>query len=171
MKVVIFGLGSIGQRHAKILKRKKGCVLAAFRNQKGKKNSLGIQEMYSWKEVEQFRPDAALVTNPTSLHITTAIDCTWRGVPVFIEKPLGADVRQLPELLNVVAQKHISTYVAYVFRFHPVIEALREAASRHAVLHMKVLCSSYLPLWRPGKNHLESYSAHKKLSGQYRWNN
>src|SRR3989338_5381572 len=120
MKVIFFGLGSIGLRHARILKKKKKHKLYAYRTYKGQKNSaLGIEELTSWKEIDRIHPDVAFITNPTNLHISTAIRCAQRGMQLLIEKPLDSEIKNLPKFLRVVSQKKLTAYVAYVLRFHP----------------------------------------------------
>src|SRR5258708_1513392 len=166
MKIIFFGLGSIGQRHAGILLKSYPHKLYAFRSGKStKKNGLGIEEVYSWKEVEKIKPDIAFITNPTSLHIETAIKCAKLGIKLFIEKPIGKDLKDLDKLLKVVSNQKLVTYVGYDVRFHPVIVYLKKFIQNKKALHLRVVCASFYPNWRPGRNHLEVYTAQKKLGG------
>ena len=128
MKVIIFGLCSIGRRCAKLLQRNKQLELYAFRTKKGdcSGEQLPIKEAYSWQEVDCIKPEAAFITNPTSLHIDTAINCASRGMDLFIEKPLGNTRERVDQLLKLVKDNSLTTYVAYGLRFHPVIEKLKD---------------------------------------------
>ena len=169
MNVVFFGLGSIGRRHAGILQEDFRHGLFAYRTKKGTNAGCGvhnISELYTWKELQAVSPGAAFITNPTFLHIKTAIECARRGMALFIEKPLDSDVRQLKKFLEVVSSKNITTYVAYVLRFHPVINRLKEDVSRYHFLHMRVWSTSYLHLWRPAVDPRQSYSAHSRMGGE-----
>lgn len=166
MKIIFFGLGSIGQRHAKILLRNYRHDLFAFRSGiNNTKNSLGIKEVNSWDQVVKVKPDVAFITNPTFLHIETAIECTALSCKLFIEKPIDKDVRGLDELLKIIKEKRLVTYVTYNLRFHPVILRLKKYIEINKPLHARVVCTSYLPKWRPKKNHLKSYSANAKMGG------
>lgn len=167
LKIIIFGLGSIGRRHALLLsKNYKQHQIYAFRSKTHiGLNQLGLREITSWKEVSRIQPDIAIIANPTALHIKTAVRCARLNCRLFIEKPIGKDLGKLNQLTAIVKEKKLTTYVAYNLRFHPVIKALRKYVNLSKPLHIRVVCSSYLPNWRPGTNYLMSYSANKKLGG------
>lgn len=166
MKIIFFGLGSIGLRHANILKENVKHQLFAFRSNKNSlKNPLGIKEVFSWKEVEKVNPDLAFITNPTSLHTDTAIKCAKLGCKLFIEKPVGKDLNGLEKLLKVVKRKNLVTYVGYPLRFHPVIKELKKYLLKNNPLHFRAVCTSFLPNWRPGADYLKSYSVNAKMGG------
>lgn len=166
MKIVFFGLGSIGSRHAEILKKDFSYDLYAYRSGKNEKgNDLGIKEIYSWKEVCELKPDAAFITNPTFMHIDTALKCAELGLALFIEKPLDAGCRKLDLLLKNIHEANLVSYVAYNLRFHPVIEFLKEYLEDKEIQHVSVYNSSYLPDWRGGKDQINTYSAIKAEGG------
>lgn len=166
MKIIFFGLGSIGQRHAKILLEDYPHKLYAFRSGiDNNPNKLGIKELSSWAEVEDLKPDIAFITNPTTLHIETAIKCAEIGCKLFLEKPIDKDLNGLDELLDIVRKKNLVTYVAYCLRFNPVIKKLKEYIDKGKVLHLRSVYTSFYPLWRSGKDYLKVYSAHADMGG------
>ena len=171
MKAIFFGLGSIGQRHAKLLlKLYPEVELFAYRTRRGQKPVAdelrdAVHGVYSWSDVDAIRPDVAFVCNPTAYHVETALKCAKRGMHLFIEKPLGYSVAFVEGLLRVVEEKGLSTYVAYPLRFHPQVRAMEVIVATDFVLHARIVCSSYLPDWRPGTNHRESYSASEAMGG------
>lgn len=166
MKVLFCGLGSIGQRHAKILQEKYNFELYAFRSGvSNKKNPLGIKELFSWEEVKKLQPDVAFITNPTSLHIEIAIKCAELGCKLFIEKPIGSDLQKLDKLINLIKKNKVTTFVAYPLRFHPIIIKLKKYFKEHKFLHLRAVSTSYYPLWRPNQDYLKRYSANKNLGG------
>src|SRR3989344_5974566 len=144
MKIIFFGLGSIGQRHAQILLKNYHHELFAFRSGAvDKKNPLGIREVYSWEEVKRLKPDIAFITNPTFLHIETALKCAEIGCKLFIEKPVGSNLENLDKLIKIVKDKNLATYVAYCLRFHPVIKKLKEYIKKIKPVYVRAVCSSY----------------------------
>lgn len=166
MKIIFFGLGSIGQRHAQILLKNYNHMLYAFRSGINESpNSLGIKELHSWDEVKKLSPDIAFITNPTNLHIETAIKCAEINCKLFIEKPIGKDLEGLDKLLQIVKEKNLTTYVAYNLRFSPVIIKLKEYIAKHKILHVRAVCTSFLPNWHPQTNYLKSYSANAEMGG------
>lgn len=160
MKILVFGLGSIGSRHVRLLKEIAECELYAFRSGQGRnENSLGVLEIQGWQEVDVLKPDIALIANPTYLHIETAYPCAERGMTLFLEKPIDVSTKHLDDLIDLVAAKKIPTYIAYVLRFHPVVKALKERLKNRAVRRARFVSRSYLPDWRPGRDYRKCYSA------------
>jgi predicted dehydrogenase len=166
MKVIIFGLGSIGKRHAQILKERFKHELFAFRsNDRAEPNVLGLQEIFDWAEIEKNRPDIAFITNLTSLHVETAVRCAAMGMHLFIEKPLSDNMQGIAQLESLCREKKLTCYTAYGLRFHPVIKKLREFLAGKRPYHVRVVCSSYLPDWRKDREVKDSYSSQKEQGG------
>ena len=85
MKIILFGLGSIGSRYARLLKENFNHELYAYRHKRNsKKNNLGIKEIFDLKEIDKIKPDAAFITNPTYKHIEFATLCAKNGIDIFI---------------------------------------------------------------------------------------
>ncbi len=166
MKIIFFGLGSIGMRHARILKEFFPHELYAFRSTQGVPvNNLGIPEVSTWQEVEKIKPEIALVTNPTSMHIETALKCAKLGMHLFIEKPLSHSMNGVEELIRLCHDQKLTGYTAYCMRFHPVIKELKERIKDKKILHVRAAVSSYLPQWRSGTDYKKSYSANAGQGG------
>jgi len=167
MKIVFFGLGSIGLRYLGLLKKHYNHSLYAYKTNCRptdlKKSS--VCNIDSPKKLRFLGADIAFITNPTYLHIDTAINCAKLGMNLFIEKPMGSDKRRLNELLNIVRKKQLTSYVAYNLRFHKVVKKLKIIVENNNPVHMRVIASSYLPDWRPGRRYEETYSAYSKKGG------
>lgn len=165
MKVLFFGLGSIGTRHARLLLERGGHELHAFRSSRGGPNALDIPEIHDWSEVDALQAKVAFITNPTDLHIETALECARRNMAIFLEKPIGCSVAGLSDLVTVILENRLPSYVAYVLRFHPAVNALKECLQGARVYHMRLTCTSHLPSWRPGQDCRLSYAAQKRRGG------
>ncbi len=166
MKIIFFGLGSSGLRHARRLNQYKNIELYAFRTGKGqKKVTIKTKEVRAWEDIDRIKPDVAFITNPTSLHVKTALACARRNMDLFIEKPLDSQIKDLDQFLKIVRKKNIVTYVAYVLRFHPVIQELRKYIRKYPYLHMRVTATSLLYGWRPYEDVKKSYSSFKEMGG------
>ena len=166
MKILIIGLGSIGKRHARVLKETPDCELFALRTFHGQEeNDLNLRELHSWHQVDEHAFDAALITNPTFMHIETTLKCTKRNMHLFIENPIDCKTDGLDELIDLVKQKNLTAYAAYPLRFHPVIEALKNKLNGQKILHSRAVCASYMPSWRSKQNHKQTYSSFKEQGG------
>ncbi|MBN4056224.1 Gfo/Idh/MocA family oxidoreductase [Rhodothermus sp. AH-315-K08] len=160
MRILLVGFGAIGRRHAEILLSRPGFEIAALRSGLGNSElNPRIRRLVGWSEVTSFSPEAVFICNPTDQHVGTAARFIDADCAIFIEKPIGAGLAGLDSLLTRVGETGTVTYVAYNLRFHPVVEYLKEAARDLGLCHYRSECTSYLPSWRPGVNHLEHYSA------------
>jgi predicted dehydrogenase len=165
MKIIFIGLGSIGRRHALLLQTDFNHQLFTLRSKSNSPTPDGITEIHSWDEIDLIKPDIAFITNPTHYHIQTAIKCAEKGMHLFVEKPIGDSLEGLDELIRVVNSNNCTAYIAYNLRFHPLIEKVKEILEGQEILHARFVCASYYPSWRPGSDHLSSYSAHKDQGG------
>ena len=159
MKIMFFGLGSIGQKHLGLLQENYDHDIYAFRSTRKKKSLPGVKDIFTWKEVDQIEPDVAFITNPTHKHIRTALSCAKRKIRLFIEKPIGHNLNLLDALLEEC--RDIPTYVAYPFRHDHTIRWLEEKIKTELVYHARLVCSTYLPNWRP----YQTYSSYTKKGG------
>ena len=139
MKIVVFGLGSIGKRHIGLLKEETGHELFIFRSGKGGiGNEFGLPELFDLDEVSRLGPEIAFITNPTSCHLKYALFCAERGIHVFLEKPISNNQRGINELVDLAKKNNVTVYTAYCLRFHPVIKWLKEYLLENQVIHASV---------------------------------
>ena len=164
-RIILFGFGSIGKRYIRILKDYQDIEVCAFRSTREGGLRADIKEIYNWDEAARFGASIAVITNPTFLHIETAIRCAELGMHLYIEKPLDMNLSRLPELVDIVGRKGLTAYVAYNLRFHPGIKELKRIVEKKKVWHVSVCNRSWLPSWRPGTDYSEVYSAKKEEGG------
>lgn len=173
LTALFVGLGSIGTRHLKNLKKlaPEGVRAHALRSDLSRPLREGVEPLLEaqFTSLAQALPhyDLAFITNPTSLHAETLAELKGRADTLFIEKPIfsaeQADL-DLKELLPS-GQK---AYVAAPMRWSAVMIAVREWLKANPALapySARVICSSYLPGWRPGVDYRTVYSAHKAMGG------
>jgi predicted dehydrogenase len=168
MKILFFGLGSIGKKHAKLVAENFDFELYAYRSKLGQEKNmdLNINEIYDLKKALDINPDLAFITNPTYLHIETALQCATRGIDLFIEKPLSDSLKGIEKLKNIVKRKNLFVYVGLCMRFHPVIEELKRIIKNgRDVIYTNTFITSYFPNWRPNQDYRKSYSADSQKGG------
>jgi predicted dehydrogenase len=185
MKVLVVGLGAIGQRHVRNLRAVLGdrAELLAVRS-RGLTHVLsdtltveaqeGLCEKYEIRTFDNLenalaqKPEAAFVCNPTSLHIGTALTIARAGCHLFIEKPLAHEYRGVEELEEIVQQRGLVAAVGYQWRFHPCLtttHALLESEVIGPVLAVRAEVGEYLPGWHTYEDYRETYGARRDLGG------
>ena len=139
-KVLIIGYGSIGRRHANLLKKiEKIGKIYILSNQKFE-NFLKVKNLNHAKEIN---PDYILICSRTSEHYKhlMEIEKNFKNKIVLIEKPLFDKSKKLKIKKNNV-------FVGYNLRFNPVINYIKRYVKNKDILYARVVCQSYLPLWR-----------------------
>lgn len=172
---LFIGLGSIGTRHLKNLHaicEKQGLTLCAhaLRSDLNRPLRPGVAELL----VAQFttledpaalpRYDMAFITNPTSLHAAALELVRGRAGALFIEKPIFSAEETGRDLADLIPAGQ-KAYVAAPMRWCGAMLALKKHLPDLHPYCARVLCSSYLPDWRPGVDYRTVYSAHKALGG------
>ena len=113
-------------------------------------------------------PTFAIVANPTSMHVSTALACVEAGCHVVLEKPVSHTLDGLGELASAVAERGVHVLVAYQFRFHPALHRMRELLRSGAIgspLHARVTWGEYLPGWHPWEDWRLSHASRRELGG------
>jgi len=146
LKILLIGLGSIGKKHWQILTNL---------------NEWGVFEIElhhftDWESADKFGAEIAFICNPTFMHIDTAIECANRGMHLFIEKPIDCKLNDLDKLINIVASKGLTSYVAYPLRHNRAIQNLGDLGKV-----VWFVCNSNLKNWRQHK----TYSADWRKGG------
>jgi predicted dehydrogenase len=165
MKVLLIGLGSIAHKHLDALKKiKPECEIWALRSAKSANEVEGVCNIYKWDEIPS-QIDFVMICNPTSEHFKTISRSLSLQVPLFIEKPPLMSLDGAEYLIKQVKESGVRTYTAFNFRFHPVIQWLKENLKGKRVLEVQTYCGSYLPDWRPGRDYRQVYSSKKEQGG------
>lgn len=166
-KIIFFGLGSIGRRHLEIIKENYEYDIYAYRTTSSD-SIADVKNLYNLNDAFNINPDIAFITNPSSLHIETALLCLKAGIKnLFIEKPLSNNLEDLDRLVNLAEKKDAIIYIGYLMRHNPVLKRLKDLITDklEEIFYVETICKSYLPDWRPGKDYRKVYSASKEMGG------
>ncbi|GHE53479.1 Gfo/Idh/MocA family protein [Roseivirga thermotolerans] len=167
MRVLVAGFGSIGRRHTQNLLSLGVDDIYLLRT-KSAGNEFNLPEITDPKELVELKPDAVIVATPTSEHISLLNTLIDNNISFLCEKPLVHKKEDWARLRERSGDYSSLAMIGYNMRFHPVVKKLVELVNNQAVgrtLFARFFVGQYLPDWRPGKNHLEVYSAHKEQGG------
>ena len=173
LTALFVGLGSIGTRHLQNLTElceKRGLTLRAdaLRSDPARPLRPGAAERLCARFTDPADPaalpryDLVFITNPTSLHASTLADLAGKAENLFIEKPIFDHTDYDLAELGLETQK---AYVAAPMRWCGTFLALKKLMPTLRPYSARVICSSYLPDWRPGVDYRTVYSAHKAMGG------
>ncbi len=170
-RVLIVGGGSIGERHARCFKgtgraEVSLCEIDAARRQEVV-DRCGLTESFaSWEAALESAPAAVVVATPAHLHIAMAREAVSRGCAVLIEKPLSTTLDGVSSLLELVRQRNVAVGVAYVYRSHPALAAMRTAIREGRFgrpLQVVAVSGQNFPFYRPA--YRETYYTRHETGG------
>ena len=185
MKVLVVGLGGIGQRHVRNLRtllgdsvqihavraRGLGHVLTdTLKIEAGAdlESRYGIIREPDLETALARKPHAVFVTNPSSLHISVALAAAEAGCHLFIEKPLSHNSDDVGRLIKIVERQRLVALVGYQLRFHPCwlkAKELLDAQSIGSLLAAHFQVGEYLPGWHTYEDYRDGYASRGDLGG------
>src|SRR5512133_357509 len=123
MRIVTLGCGSIGRRHLKNLQTLGYSDLLAYDPSESARDTVkaetGVPCYGRLDEVWEQQPTVALITAPSYLHVSLALDAARHGCHLFIEKPISHSFDGLGTLYAEVNLRDLIAMVGCNMRFHP----------------------------------------------------
>jgi len=185
MKALFIGLGSIGQRHLRNLKKLRPDIdIMAVRSQRiapvlsdsnQVMNEVNIKDYYQLIEFDSIdkalscKPDIVFVTNPSSMHVDFAKEALKSDAFIFIEKPLSHNYDGVEELIEIEKNIGINKiFVGYQFRFNPALTLVKKILKENGIGNLvgaQLVNGEYLPNWHPYEDYRLSYASRKDLGG------
>lgn len=151
---VVIGLGSIGTRHARVLRELGLKVSTVSRRDGGDHTSIP-------QALAKADPDYVVIATETARHagnLQELANAGFRGA-VLVEKPLFAKPSPTPRFPFA----HVS--VGYNLRFHPVMTALAEQLRGREAITVAAYVGQDIRDWRPGRDHRATASATADAGG------
>ena len=185
-RILFIGLGGAGQRHLRLFKANladKEVEFIAYRsanktpllnpdfsvNQEETLESIyGIKVYNDLDKALALKPDLAVISTPSSMHLKYAQLCAERSINVFVEKPLSNSTEGLQELKETVERNKVAIQVGLQRRFHPHLSRINDIIKSGVigqVLTVNFTVASYIPRWHPYEDYLELYACRKELGG------
>ncbi|MQA90409.1 MAG: hypothetical protein GEU90_09250 [Gemmatimonas sp.] len=167
--ILVAGVGSIGSRHVRNLRALGYDNLVVYRTGRGTLDvELDLPPVSTLEEGLARQPLAVVVSNPTALHIPTALAAAETGAHLLIEKPLSHTLDGLELLRRSATERELTVLVGYHLRFHPTLREVRAWIAEGrigTVVSAIARWGEFLPNWHPWEDHRVSYAAVPSLGG------
>ncbi|MCZ4282350.1 Gfo/Idh/MocA family oxidoreductase [Kiloniella laminariae] len=170
--VLISGLGSIGLRHARNLK---SCgitdIIGYDPNAERRASFEAEMDSDSSDDFENClkkKPDLVVIASPNSFHIQQSILAARHGCNLLIEKPLGTNNTNVPQLIRTIEEKKLFVHVGSNWKFHPAFIKMKQLINDGDIGNIfssRVHGGYWLPDWHPWEDYRKTYSARKDLGG------
>jgi predicted dehydrogenase len=155
--ILIVGVGSIGERHLRCF-QSTGKVDVSFCELNPTLRKTVADRYNVAKSFDNFEhaldegPDAIVICTPAHLHVEMALSAVQEGIHVFIEKPLSTTLDGTDALVKEIAARKLVAAVAYVYRAHPALTAMRDTIRNGRFgdpVQVVVVAGQHFPFYRP----------------------
>lgn len=156
-RILVIGVGSIGERHVRCMQRTGRAIVGICEPKESLRQKVAAR--YAVRDVfadvdDALKQhwDAAVIATPAPLHISLGLKLAHQGIHLLIEKPLAVSIDEVGTLMQVVAERELIAGVAYVYRAHPGLEAMRKLIIDHRFgrpVQLVVTCGQNFPFYRP----------------------
>ncbi|MBI4403475.1 MAG: Gfo/Idh/MocA family oxidoreductase [Deltaproteobacteria bacterium] len=127
IQIVLVGLGKMGGNHFRILSAMSGCRIAAVVDSdpqlakefgdRGKCPAFASLDA----ALQEVRPEAIVIAASTSTHFELASLALKNKIPVLVEKPIAATVKEALHLCRLACETQTPFMVGHVERFNPAV--------------------------------------------------
>jgi len=157
LSVLIVGCGSIGKRHARVLRSLgvadiRACDPAPEQRLALSAESPSVRMYDSFEAGLRDRPEAVLICTPPQMHIPMARQAIQAGCHVLTEKPLSDTLDGIDELERLAAGSGKKVMVALCFRYHEGLIRAKEYLDSGRIgrlVSIRALMGEHLPDVRP----------------------
>lgn len=172
MKVLVVGLGSMGKRRVRCLRRLGVTDVTGFDPRAGRREEAntkyGIATLADWGEAKALPADCWIISTPPDTHIGYGLEAVARGISFFTEANV-TDAR-MAELSARLADGKVVGAPSCTMRYYPGPRQIKELVGSGAIgraLAFTYQSGQYLPDWHPWESYKDFYVS-KRATGACR---
>lgn len=167
--IAVFGLGSIGLRHAGNL-LDLGATVRGFDPDVGRRQALiELGGIAVASQTEALAGACGLViASPSQMHLEDLKRGIEAGCHVFVEKPFSHTLDGTSAVVEAAEARGLRLFAGLNQRLNRAVSAARarlESGALGKILWARLIASSYLPDWRPGQDYRTNYAASPTTGG------
>jgi predicted dehydrogenase len=130
VRLAVFGIGLIGQRHVALINDSNRCTLVACADPDARFETVAAHAgatFYTDPDtlLASETLDGAIIATPNSTHLEVAERCVAHGVGMLVEKPIADTVESGRRIVALAEQAGVALAVGHHRRFDPSIEQAR----------------------------------------------
>jgi predicted dehydrogenase len=134
VRVGVFGVGSLGQHHARVYSQLENAELVGVYDV-DQKRAADIAAQFNTKPFETVEAlassiEAASVAVPTDRHCELSQVLMGHGLHLMVEKPIAASTNEAQAMVSLADQKKLILQVGHIERFNPVMQFLEDSLTK-----------------------------------------
>jgi predicted dehydrogenase len=156
-KLLVIGVGSIGERHVRCFQNTSRVEISICEVNDSLRSTIGeryqIENQFHDLKTALVSPhDAAVVAVPAQLHMPISQQAAEAGLHLLIEKPLAVTTEGVEQLQQTIAKNNLLAAVGYVLRAHPALIAMKQAIDAGQFgkpVQLVAVSGQHFPTYRP----------------------
>lgn len=156
-QLLVIGGGSIGERHVRCFQKSGRAEVSLCEVDNGVctrvTEAYGLRRSFSSLDSALAEPvDAAVVCTPAHMHVEMACRLVDQGIAVLIEKPVSTSIEGVRQLSQAAEAASVPAAVAYVYRAHPGLAAMKGAIESRRFgtpVELVAVSGQHFPFYRP----------------------
>lgn len=156
-RLLVVGVGSIGERHLRCFQATDRVEVSICERNSELREKIAakykVEQQYSDLDAALADPhDCAVIATPAHLHIDISQQAAEAGLDLLIEKPLSTNFKGIDELQTLIKEKQLKAAIAYVYRAHPALAAMKvdlESGRFGKPVQLVVVSGQNFPTYRP----------------------
>ena len=157
LSVLIAGCGSIGKRHARVLRSLgvadvRACDPSSAQRQLLSAESPSVRMYDCYEAGLRDRPDTVLICTPPEMHVPMACQAIAAGCHVLTEKPLADTLDGIDEMERLAIAANKKVMVALCFRYHEGLIRAKEYVDSGRIgrlVSIRALMGEHFPTYAP----------------------
>ncbi len=132
LKAAVIGVGMMGRNHARVYAQMDGSRLVAAADPEAaalepiaRTYQVPVYTDYQ-RMLDEQKPDLVSVAVPTRLHGQVSTAAMTRGVHVFLEKPISANLEDGQKIVECAQRSGVKLGVGHIERFNPAVIELKK---------------------------------------------
>ncbi len=162
MKALVVGLGSMGKRRVRCLKRLGITDIVGFDPRADRREEsttkYEIATLGDWEEAKALKVDAWVISTPPNLHLLYAFQALDRGISFFTEASVTDP--KVPEMVARLAKSDAIGAPSCTLRYYPGPRRIKAIVAEGAIgrpLTFTYQSGQYLPDWHPWESYKDFY--------------
>lgn len=150
MRIAVAGAGQFGRKHMETIRKEPLAELVAVADP-ALKEKFAVPCFADVREMlDQAKPEAVIIATPNQHHVSVALACVERRVPVLVEKPIADTVGDSLRLVEAADRARVPLLVGHHRRHNPLIEKARDLVQGGALGRLAAVSALWL-LQKPGE--------------------
>ena len=150
LKVGIIGVGTMGERHARVYSELPNVELVGV-SDTDSKVAWDVSKKYHTKAFCDHKDllkkdlDSVSVAVPTTAHKKIAVDVAAAGIDMLVEKPIADTLKNAEDMIRATNKNNVKLMIGHIERFNPVIKVIKESIKKANVISIDIARVGPLP--------------------------